>query len=36
VDRERRGEHRTMLGLGVDIVTSDRPDLARRLQRGDA
>ena len=27
---------RTMLGLGVDIVTSDRPDLARRLARGDA
>lgn len=25
---------RRMLGLGVDIVTSDRPDLARRLQRG--
>jgi glycerophosphoryl diester phosphodiesterase len=25
---------RRMLGLGVDIVTSDRPDLAKRLQRG--
>jgi hypothetical protein len=23
-----------MLGLGVDILTSDRPDLAKRLQRG--
>ena len=27
---------RTMLALGVDIVTSDRPDLAKRVQRGDA
>jgi glycerophosphoryl diester phosphodiesterase len=27
---------RRMLGLGVDIITSDRPDLAKRLQRGDA
>ena len=26
---------RRMLGLGVDIITSDRPDLAKRLQRGD-
>jgi glycerophosphoryl diester phosphodiesterase len=24
-----------MLDLGVDIITSDRPDLAKRLQRGD-
>jgi len=29
-------EIRRMLDLGVDIVTSDRPDLARRLQRGGA
>ena len=29
-------EIRSMLDLGVDIITSDRPDLARRLQRGDA
>lgn len=27
---------RRMLDFGVDIVTSDRPDLARRLQRGSA
>ena len=27
---------RRMLDLGVDIVTSDRPDLARRLERGGA
>jgi glycerophosphoryl diester phosphodiesterase len=27
---------RAMLDLGVDIVTSDRPDLARRLARGGA
>jgi glycerophosphoryl diester phosphodiesterase len=27
---------RRMLVLGVDIVTSDRPDLVRRLARGDA
>jgi glycerophosphoryl diester phosphodiesterase len=27
---------RRMLGLGVDIITSDRPDLAKRLQRGGA
>jgi glycerophosphoryl diester phosphodiesterase len=27
---------RRMLGLGVDIVTSDRPDLAKRLQRDGA
>ncbi len=27
---------RRMLDLGVDIITSDRPDLAKRLQRGDA
>jgi glycerophosphoryl diester phosphodiesterase len=27
---------RRMLGLGVDIVTSDRPDLAKRLRRGPA
>ena len=27
---------RTMLALGVDIITSDRPDLAKRVQRGDA
>ena len=27
---------RRMLDLGVDIVTSDRPDLARRLVRGEA
>jgi glycerophosphoryl diester phosphodiesterase len=26
---------RRMLGLGVDIITSDRPDLAKRLQRGE-
>jgi glycerophosphoryl diester phosphodiesterase len=26
---------RRMLDLGVDIVTTDRPDLAKRLQRGD-
>jgi glycerophosphoryl diester phosphodiesterase len=25
-----------MLDLGVDIVTSDRPDLAKRVQRGQA
>ncbi|MGH7304969.1 MAG: glycerophosphodiester phosphodiesterase, partial [Candidatus Rokuibacteriota bacterium] len=27
---------RRMLDLGVDIITSDRPDLAKRLQRGAA
>jgi glycerophosphoryl diester phosphodiesterase len=27
---------RRMLELGVDIITSDRPDLAKRVQRGDA
>jgi len=27
---------RKMLALGVDIVTSDRPDLAKRVQRGEA
>ena len=27
---------RAMLALGVDIVTSDRPDLAQRIQRGEA
>jgi len=27
---------RRMLDLGVDIITSDRPDLAKRLQRGPA
>jgi len=27
---------RRMLGLGVDILTSDRPDLAKRLQRDSA
>lgn len=26
---------RRMLDLGVDIITTDRPDLAKRLQRGD-
>ena len=26
---------RRMLDLGVDIITSDRPDLAKRLQRGE-
>jgi glycerophosphoryl diester phosphodiesterase len=26
---------RRMLDLGVDIITSDRPDLAKRLQQGD-
>jgi len=25
---------RRMLDLGVDIITSDRPDLAKRVQRG--
>ena len=28
-------EIQRMLDLGVDIITSDRPDLAKRLQRGD-
>jgi glycerophosphoryl diester phosphodiesterase len=27
---------RRMLELGVDIITSDRPDLAKRVQQGDA
>jgi len=27
---------RRMLALGVDVLTTDRPDLAKRVQRGDA
>lgn len=30
-----RAAIRRMLELGVDIITSDRPDLAKRLQRGE-